>query len=575
MAEHSGMGERTRLAEAAAGTTAWYRWGPYLADRQWGTVREDYSANGDAWGYLPHDHARSRAYRWGEDGLLGISDDQARLCFAITLWNGRDPILKERLFGLPGRRAITARTSRRPTSTSTPRRRRAICTLSTSTRWRPSPMPQLVAENARRTKDEPEYELADTGASMTTATSMSTSSTPRPPPTTSRSASPSRTARRNPPRSTCCRRSGSATPGHGVSMTGGRRSRRPPGPGMRPALRPSTPSWARTWLTTTGPTVLMTENETNAERLLGVPVTHDRGQGRIPRRVIGGDRRRLQSGHPGRRPRSISTGRWHRPRRGPRPAPGAQRRAAARPDGVAAPARSWQAAARGGGRVLRWVTPSGLTDDERLVQRQAFAGLVWGKQSYHYDVGRWLDGDPAGPPPPHGRADGRNADWRELNNADVISMPDPWEYPWYAAWDLAFHCIPFALIDPAFAKAQLLLLTREWYMHPNGQLPAYEWSFSDVNPPVHAWATWRVYKIERRRSAEWAIARSSSGSSTSCCSTSRGGSTARTARATTSSRAGSLDSTTSASSIAAPRCPAEATSARPTARRGWASTRFR
>ena len=198
------------------------------------------------------------------------------------------------------------------------------------------------------------------------------------------------------------------------------------------------------------------------------------------------------------------------------------------------------------------LTGGTLSADEALVQRQAFAGLIWCKQVYHYDVAEWLDGDPSMPPPPAARLHGRNSDWRELNNDDVLSMPDSWEYPWYAAWDLAFHCLPLAVLDPAFAKNQLLTLTREWYMHPNGQLPAYEWAFSDVNPPVHAWAAWRVYKIDRRVSGS-PTAPSSSGSSTSCCSTSPGGSTARTTTAATSSRAGSSGSTTSASSIAARR----------------------
>ncbi len=244
----------------------------------------------------------------------------------------------------------------------------------------------------------------------------------------------------------------------------------------------------------------MTENESNAERLWGVPSRTAAVKDAFHDAVVGFDASRLiRSGQPGTKAAfdldwTLAAGQTRSTilrlcaNDVPRPA-----------DGVAASELLAVRRAEAD-RFYPGVTPSGLSADERLVQRQAFAGLVWGKQSYHYDVGRWLDGDPAGPPPPDGRADGRNAEWRELNNADVISMPDPWEYPWYAAWDLAFHCVPFALIDPEFAKEQLLLLTREWYMHPNGQLPAYEWAFSDVNPPVHAWATWRVYKIERSRS---------------------------------------------------------------------------
>jgi hypothetical protein len=485
--------ERERLDAARTGAEPWYRWGPYLADRQWGTVREDYSADGNAWAHLPHDHARSRAYRWGEDGLLGISDDQARLCFAIALWNGRDPILKERLFGLSGPEGNHGEDVKEVyfylDATPTASYLRGLYKYPTAE----FPYARLIEENARRGKDDPEFELADTGVfdegryldveveyakADPTDIAIRITITNRGPEPADAHLLPTLWFRN--------------------TWSWGRDDRRPSIAEVGGALRAEHHALGTYWLTSMDPaSVLVTENESNAELLWGTasrtPAVKDAFHGAVVR----GDPSRLTpDGASGTKAAfhhawTLAAGEVR----------STMLRLTAR--GTAAPAdgaatRAVMAQRRAeSDDFYASVAPGGLTDDERLVQRQAFAGLVWAKQWYHYDVGQWLDGDPAAPPPPPSRRTGRNADWRELNNADVISMPDPWEYPWFAAWDLAFHCVPFALIDPEFAKRQLLLLTREWYMHPNGQLPAYEWAFSDVNPPVHAWATLRVYKIER------------------------------------------------------------------------------
>jgi hypothetical protein len=487
--------ERDRLASARTGDEPWYRWGPYLADRQWGTVREDYSAGGTAWDYLPHDHARSRAYRWGEDGLLGISDNQARLCFAIALWNGRDPILKERLFGLTGPEGNHGEDVKEAyfylDATPTASYLRGLYKYPTAE----FPYGRLVEENGRRGKADPEFELADAGVfdgdryldveveyakADPTDIAIRVTVTNRGPEPAEVDLLPTLWFRN--------------------TWSWGRDARRPAITEVGGALRADHHALHTYWLTSAEPApILITENESNAERLWGTTSRTRAVKDAFHDTVIGGDRSRLTPpGEAG--TKAAFHHEWTL-------APGEARSLVLRlaggematPAAGAATLEILEQRRREADAFYATVAPGGLTDDERLVQRQAFAGLIWSKQAYLYDVGQWLDGDPAGPRPPGGRADGRNAEWRELNTADVISMPDAWEYPWFAAWDLAFHCVPFALIDPDFAKSQLLLLTREWYMHPSGQLPAYEWAFSDVNPPVHAWATWRVYKIERAR----------------------------------------------------------------------------
>jgi hypothetical protein len=497
--------ERQRLADARDDGSSWQRWGPYLADRQWGTVREDYSADGAAWDAFPHDHARSRAYRWGEDGLLGISDDQGMLCFALALWNEADPILKERLFGLTGPEGNHGEDVKEYyyflDSTPTHSYMKALYKYP----QRAFPYADLVAENRRRGRDAPEYELLDTGVFAENRYFDIIVEY----------------AKAGPDdilvRVTAANRGPEPAPLHLLptlwfrnTWAWGHDDRRPE---LRAVGLPAThatnaasesvslvqathPDLGEYWLACLcGPDLLFTENETNAERLWGAPNRTPLVKDGIDEAVIRHASESVASDGSGTKvaahySRVIAAGeattitlRLSAPRHA---APFADadelfetRRAEA--NAFYAP-----------------LAKSCASEDARQVQRQAFAGLLWSKQLYYYDVGQWLDGDPAGLPPPAQRRFGRNANWRHLNNQDILSMPDAWEYPWFAAWDLAFHCIPLAQIDPEFAKRQLTLLVREWYMHPDGQIPAYEWAFGDVNPPVHAWAAWRIYKIERR-----------------------------------------------------------------------------
>jgi hypothetical protein len=489
--------ERARLRQIReAGGGAWRRWGPYLADRQWGTVREDYSADGNAWGYLPHDHARSRAYRWGEDGLLGICDENGRLCFAIALWNERDPILKERLFGLANPEGNHGEDVKEVyvylDGTPTASYLRGLYRYPQAA----FPYDDLVAENGRRSRSDPEYELADTGVFDEGRVFDVLVEYGK--------AAPEDTV----VRIAITNRGPDAAPIHLLPTLWFRNTWAWGDGTPRPTIRPGGATSLRAdhhrlgtwWLTSTGePDALFTENETNAERLFGSPSRTAAVKDAFHDAIIRGDRSRLAANPE----TGVTKAAFHhawvlepgetrtvvlRLARGDDPKPADGPRPAAIVDTRHAESDAFFAT----------VSPPGLTEDQLRVQRQAFAGLVWGKQFYDYDIGRWLDGDPAGPQPPDSRQTGRNTDWRTFNSAHVISMPDPWEYPWFAAWDLAFHAIPLALVDPDFAKDQLVLLTREWFMHPNGQLPAYEWNFSDVNPPVHAWATWRVYQIDRR-----------------------------------------------------------------------------
>ena len=487
--------ERQRLAEARDGTALWYRWGPYLSDRQWGTVREDYSEHGDAWDYFPHDHARSRAYRWGEDGLLGITDDQARLCFGIALWNGADPILKERLFGLTGSEGNHGEDVKEQYYflDATP----SHAYLKGLYRYpqRAFPYAELLAENRRRGKEDPEFEVRDTGIfdedryfdvqveyakAAPEDIVIRLSVTNRGPDAAALDLLPTLWFRN--------------------TWAWGRHAARPSLAAAEPlvgarVVRAEHPHLGEFHLAAGGsPTLLFTDNETNTQRLFGIPNKDLFVKDGIDVAVVQGRTDGVNDDARGSKVSAryhlmISAGQTEtvllRLTKGRIDAPFED--AAAILERRIAEADAFHAA----------ISP-GLSPDEAVVQRQAFAGLIWSKELYHYDVAEWLDGDPAFPAPPAARKSGRNATWRELNNLDVLSMPDTWEYPWYAAWDLAFHCIPLAVLDPDFAKGQLLLLTREWYMHPNGQLPAYEWSFSDVNPPVLAWATWRVYQIDRR-----------------------------------------------------------------------------
>jgi hypothetical protein len=493
--------EARRLDDDRRKTRHWKRWGPYLSERAWGTVREDYSAHGHAWDYFPHDHARSRAYRWNEDGLAGISDRHQRICFAVALWNERDAILKERLFGLTGTEGNHGEDVKEYyfylDSTPTHSYMRYLykypqCAF---------PYEALVTENRRRSRDEPEFELVDTGVFddhryFDVFVEYAKAA----------------------PEDILIKvivenRGPDAAPLHVLPTVWFRNTWSWGESAARPWLARidarddarvialDEPRYGDRWLYCEGvPDMLVTENETNVGRLFGAPIPGHFKDG-IDRCVVHGDHDAVNADGVGTKAAAhyrlqVPAGgrvelRLRLSDRGPDSWSGGPFDRSFDDQ--------WAARAAEADAFYDGVIPSTLSSDARAVMRQAFGGLLWSKQYYHYVVRDWLDGDSGQPAPPSERRDGRNREWPHLYNADVISMPDKWEYPWYAAWDLAFHSVPIALVDPEFAKQQLVLMLREWYMHPNGQLPAYEWSFSDVNPPVHAWAAWRVYKIEKKR----------------------------------------------------------------------------
>ena len=468
----------------------WRRWGPYLSERQWGTVREDYSPDGTAWDYLPHDHARSRAYRWGEDGIGGWSDNQQRWCLAVALWNGRDPILKERLFGLTNSEGNHGEDVKELYYYLDGVPSHAYMRMLYKYPQAAYPYERLVQENRRRGMDQPEFELVDTGVfdehryfdvaieyakAETEDTLMRVTATNRGPDAATLHVLPHLWSRN-------------------VWSWSGRTD--------KPLLARKADGSVRATRSTLPPMrldidgaheLLFCENETNAPRIFNTPAEGPFKDG-INDHVVAGRRDAIGTEQG---TKLAAHYRLEIPAGG-----SVTLRLRFRPEDGAPPAFA-DFDAIFDQRIAETeefyaVLQRGIADaDARLVQRQALAGMLWTKQLFHLDIPLWLDGDPAQPPPPESRKHGRNADWRTLNNFDILSMPDAWEYPWYASWDLAFHCVTFALIDPDFAKDQLLLLTREWYMHPNGQLPAYEWAFGDVNPPVHAWAAWRVYQMDR------------------------------------------------------------------------------
>ncbi len=513
--------EERRLAEDAARARNWKRWGPYLAQRQWGTVREDYSADGDAWRYFPHDHARSRAYRWGEDGLLGLCDREGRLCFALALWNGQDPILKERPFGLSGPEGNHGEDVKELyyflDATPTHSYMKALYKYPQAA----FPYAQLVEENARRGREQPEFEIEDTGVfddgryfDVTVEYAKAAPDdilirvevTNRGPAAADLHALPTLWF----PNTWAWGRDGEAYwPRGEIRVDGGALLAAHPDLGrfrlaVDPAAGPNPDPAAAP------PAFIFTENETNTERLYGAPnrtpyvkdafhayLVEGRAEAVNPARVgtkaAAHYRLEVPAGATVTLRLRLTAAAGSGDDKGDGTT-GATATETGEPFGPAFDHTLLQRAQEANAFYAARLAPE-LGDDERRVARAAYAGLLWSKQFYHYGVEAWLDGDPAQPPPPASRRDGRNGDWPQLYNRDVLSMPDTWEYPWYAAWDLAFHMIPFCQIDPAFAKDQLVLLLREWYMSPNGQLPAYEWSFSDVNPPVHAWACWRVYKM--------------------------------------------------------------------------------
>src|SRR5947199_218132 len=491
--------EEARLKEAEERSAHWRRWGPYLAERQWGTVREDYSPHGTAWDFFPHDHARSRAYRWGEDGLGGITDNHGRLCFALALWNGHDPILKERLSGLTGPEGNHGEDVKEYyfylDSTPTHSYMKFLYKYPQAA----FPYGTLIEENGGRDRQAPEFELIDTGVfdgdryfdvlveyakAAPDDLLIRVTAVNRGPGEATLHLLPTLWYRNTwswnpagPERPVL--RQGVATAGHVV-------------------IEGEHPSLGARWLYCEGaPELRFTENETNTERLWRAPNRARYVKDGIGRSGVAGGRDAVNPAAVG--TKAAAYHRWTL-------APGESRTTRLRLANTPIPGdpfgREFDSTCTRrlaeADEFYATVIPKALSDDAKSVMRQAFAGLLWSKQFYHYDVRRWLEGDPGSPPPPPERWQGRNREWLHLYNEDVVSMPDKWEYPWYAAWDLAFHMIPLALIDPDFAKAQLVLFLREWYMHPNGQLPAYEWALGDVNPPVHAWAALRVHRIERR-----------------------------------------------------------------------------
>jgi hypothetical protein len=495
--------EETRLAEDAARKANWKRWGPYVSERQWGTVREDYSPDGSCWSSFPHEHARSRAYRWGEDGLMGLTDRECRLCFSVALWNERDPILKERLFGLTGPEGNHGEDVKEEyyylDSTPTHSYMKGLYKYPQSEfpyRW-------LVEENRRRSRKEPEFELVDTGVFREDRYFDVFVEY----------------AKKSPNdiliKITVHNRSAEPAPLHLLPTVWLRNTwtwgNLHEGWSGKPSMSRDGDLGVKIDHETLGsyrfeceaevkgsqspPKLLFTENDTNAELVFGIPNSNDFVKDAFHRYVIHGEESAVNPSDTGTKAAvhyklEVPPGetitvrcRLHSKEEAPRRAFGPEFETVFN-----------QRLAEANSFYENHISTA-LSEDDRGIARQGYAGLLWSKQFYYYVVADWLDGDPLPAPPPACRRQGRNKEWLHLFNRDVVSMPDKWEYPWYASWDLAFHMITFAKIDPEFAKEQLILLLREWYMHPNGQLPAYEFEFSDVNPPVHAFACWRVYKM--------------------------------------------------------------------------------
>src|SRR5437588_212987 len=426
------IAEYERLQEDSQRRVYWKRWGQYLSERAWGTVGEDYSPYGTAWDYLPHDQARSKAYRWGEDGLAGISDRHQQVCFAPALWNGRDPILKERLFGLTGEEGNHGEDVKEYyyylDNTPTHSYMKYLYKYAQAE----YPYARLVEENRRRGRSSPEYELIDTGIFDDDR---------------------------------YC----------DVYVE---------------------------YAKVEAEDILIRITVTNTERLYGIPNASPYVKDSINDYIVHGKQEAVNPAQVGTKAAvhyhlTLAAGETHQ----------VQLRLSQRPPEDLVPfdesfAEIFAQRQKEADDFYVTISPADSSEDARNVQRQAFAGMLWSKQFYYYDVKTWLVGDPTEVPPPPERLTGRNHDWTHLYNADIISMPDKWDDPWYTAWDLAFHCVAFAYIDPDFAKEQLILLLREWYMHPNGQIPAYEWAFSDVNPPVHAWAAYHVYQLEQQQTGK-------------------------------------------------------------------------
>ena len=497
--------EHRRLAQDATRERNWKRWGAYLSDRQWGTVREDYSADGQPWNYLTHDQSRSRAYRWGEDGLLGICDRQCRLCFSIALWNGQDPILKERLFGLSGLegnhgedvKEIYHHLDALPThSYLKGNYKYPQCRY---------PYEELVERNRTRPRTEPEVELSDLGVFQDSRyfdvdveyakgspddILIRIRVTNRGPESAPVHVLPTAWFRNT--WSFDSEREGhwtrplasQAVAGGGVELH--HASLEPFRLEVDTASNGAAPVW------------LFTENETDRQRLFGQPNPQPYVKDAFHRYVVEG---RRDAVNPSRRGTKVAAA--FAAELGPGESIEIRARLTALSELVSPPFgadfdRIFAERIEEANEFHDALAGPKLDSESRRLMRQAYAGLIWTQQFYHYSVREWIAGDAGGPPVSESRRHGRNADWLHLFNRDIISMPDKWEYPWYAAWDLAFHMIPFARLDPEFAKNQLTLFLREWYQHPNGQIPAYEWALGDVNPPVHAWSALRVYRLIAR-----------------------------------------------------------------------------
>jgi hypothetical protein len=484
--------EQDRLRQANQGLARWRLWGPYVSERQWGTVREDYSADGDAWRYFPFEEAHLRTYRWGEDGLAGYSDSHSRLCFGLALWNGRDRILKERLYGLTNEQGNHGEDVKELYYYLDATPTHSYLKMLYKYPQTEFPYDRLKEVNRQRSRREPEYELLDTGlfdgdryfdifVEYAKATPHDILM-----------------------RITACNRGPEPSMLHILPQAWFRNtwtwdveSTRPLMMGADDTIEAHHPTLGSYTIYCDQPLeLLFTENESNVPKLYGTSDGGEFYKDAFHDYLIAGRREAVNPKLNGTKaavhfPRVIEAGgsttirlRW-------------SNEPLKRPFGDFDDV--FEKRIKEANDFYARLQHDIKDDDAKNIQRQAFAGMIWSKQYYHYNVREWLNGDPGQPPPPVERKRGRNSDWLHLNNADVISMPDKWEYPWYASWDTAFHCIPLSLIDAEFAKEQLVLMNREWYMHPNGQLPAYEWKFDDVNPPVHGWAAWRVFQIDRKQ----------------------------------------------------------------------------
>ncbi|MGB7068029.1 MAG: hypothetical protein WBD22_00900 [Pyrinomonadaceae bacterium] len=506
MANENLTAEEKRLADSDSKAVDWKNWGCYVSERAWGTVREDYSADGSAWDYFPFEHAHCRTFRWNEDGLAGICDRRQFICFGLSLWNGRDSILKERLFGLAGPKGNHGEDVKEYYYYLDNTPTHSYMKFLYKYPQEEFPYANLYEETARRDKKDPEYELIDTGVfaddryfdvtveyakSSVDDICIKITAVNRGPETATLRLLPTIWFRNT---------WSWTTEGKKPIMNAAQAA------GDLRLINIEHESAGNYQLAMTDASGLrFTENETNNEKLFQSANSSPYSKDGINDFVVQGNRSAVNPENYGTKAAAdyeLSL------------APGGSREVFLRllPKGPVDPEiltsrdafigscrEVFKQRIHEADEFYETIIPAQMTVDAKNVMRQALAGMLWSKQFYHYVVEQWLDGDPAFPEPPKRRRKQRNASWTHLYNEDIVSMPDKWEYPWYAAWDLAFHCIPLSLIDPGFAKRQLILLLREWYMHPNGQVPAYEWAFSDVNPPVHAWAALRVYKIEAKQ----------------------------------------------------------------------------